>query len=138
MKLQIGRYKWIETEKREERIVEWKEVGEVESIDYFDYGVSEPTIKIVLKEMNKGTTDKLLDSIISKLKVKAKTTNWIYETYYRTQKLKPLTEWVKPPEKIYLTHIYPMAYEVIDEILEYLRQSNKEILIANDLDEFEV
>lgn len=41
-------------------------------------------------------------------------------------------------EKIYLTHIYPMAYEVIDEILEYLRQSNKEILIANDLDEFEV
>jgi len=50
MKLQIGRYKWIETEKREERIVEWKEVGEVESIDYFDYGVGEPTIKIVLKE----------------------------------------------------------------------------------------
>ena len=71
MKLHIGRYKWIETEKREERVVKWEEVGEVESIEYFDYGVGEPSIKIVLKEMNKGTTDKLLDSIISKLKGKS-------------------------------------------------------------------
>ena len=50
MKLHIGRYKWIETEKREERVVEWEEVGEVESIEYFDYEVGEPTIRIILKE----------------------------------------------------------------------------------------
>ncbi|RLI79251.1 MBL fold metallo-hydrolase [Archaeoglobales archaeon] len=41
-------------------------------------------------------------------------------------------------ERIYLTHIYPMAYEIIDEIVGYLMQSGKEILIARDMDEFEV
>ena len=41
-------------------------------------------------------------------------------------------------EKIYLTHIYPMTYKIIDEILDYLNQSGKEILIADDLDEFSV
>ena len=45
--------------------------------------------------MREEIINKLLDSIISKLELKAKTTNWIYETYYRTQKLKPLTEWVR-------------------------------------------
>ncbi|RLI75409.1 MBL fold metallo-hydrolase [Archaeoglobales archaeon] len=41
-------------------------------------------------------------------------------------------------EKIYLTHMYPMAYEIKNEILDYLEQSGKEILIAEDLEEFTV
>ena len=42
--------------------------------------------------------------------------------------------------KLYLIHIYPMAYKEIDKILNYLRQKTRdtEILIANDLDEFSV
>ena len=50
MKLHIGRYKWIETEKREERVIEWEEAGEVESLEYFDHEIGEPILKIVLKE----------------------------------------------------------------------------------------
>jgi len=48
MKLILGRYKWVETPKREIRTVDFEEVGEIESIEYFDYG--EPRIKIILKE----------------------------------------------------------------------------------------
>ena len=37
----------------------------------------------------------VFDEVMSRLKQKAKTTNWIYETYFRTEDLHALTEWVR-------------------------------------------
>ena len=33
--------------------------------------------------------------VINRLKQKAKTTNWIYETYFRTEDLHALAKWVR-------------------------------------------
>ena len=48
-----------------------------------------------------------------RLKQKAKTTNWIYETYFRTQKLKPLTEWVRLEDVTQLLQEIKKKYALI-------------------------
>ena len=37
----------------------------------------------------------VFDEMVERLKQKAKTTNWIYETYFRTEDLHALAEWVR-------------------------------------------
>ena len=56
----------------------------------------------------------MIDELINRLKENAKTTNWIYETYFRTQKPKPLTEWVR--------------LEVVMDELQQLKQKIGEII----------
>jgi hypothetical protein len=50
MKLIVGRYVYKETPKRMEREIQWEELGDVESFEFFDYGVADITLKIILKE----------------------------------------------------------------------------------------
>ena len=52
MKLVVGKYKYIETKKREERVLEFEELGEIEAIHYSDCGVGEPELRIILKEVS--------------------------------------------------------------------------------------
>jgi hypothetical protein len=54
MKLLLGKYAYKETPKRLEREIQWEELGDVESFEFFDYGVGDIVLKVILKEKLKG------------------------------------------------------------------------------------
>ena len=78
----------------------------------------------------------ILDKIVKELEQKAKTTNWIYETYFKTQKLKPLTGWVRLDDVKAILEKFEQKYFIIEKKKfkdEIVRGGLTKNAIINDL-----